>query len=49
MAANRSMAARELAQTGECNGAIGAMVLLDGILDDACIFRPDMVTVSSAS
>jgi hypothetical protein len=39
MAAKRSMAAHELAQNGECNGAIGAMVDLDGILDDVCIFR----------
>ena len=34
-AAKRSAEAHELAQSGECNGAIGAMFDLDSILDDA--------------
>ena len=34
-AAARSAEARELAQSGECNGAIGAIFDLSSILDDA--------------
>jgi len=34
-AAKRSAEAHELAQSGECNGAIGANFDLDSILDDA--------------
>lgn len=34
-AAKRSAEAHELAQSGECNGAIGATFDLDSILDDA--------------
>ncbi len=34
-AAKRSTEAHDLAQSGECNGAIGAMFDLDSILDDA--------------
>lgn len=34
-AAKRSAEAHELAQGGECNGAIGALFDLDSILDDA--------------
>ena len=35
IAAKRSAEARELAQSGEGNGAIGALLDLDSILDDA--------------
>jgi hypothetical protein len=34
-AAERSAEAQELAQNGECNSAIGAILELDSILDDA--------------
>lgn len=34
-AGKRSVEAHELAQGGECNGAVGALFDLDSILDDA--------------
>jgi len=34
-AAKRSAEAHELARSGECNGAIGALLDLDSILDEA--------------
>ena len=34
-AAKRSAEAQELGQNGKCNGAIGAILDLDSILDDA--------------
>jgi hypothetical protein len=44
-AAKRSAEAHALAQSGECNGAIGAMFDLDSILDDAKALHRAVVTL----